>query len=230
MPSSSEVKPLNLSLIGMSNRGKTYWGRRLAPLGFTHLCADDSIAKVIKAELALDGYSGDIADVAAWMGLPHEERSHGRQKRYLAIEESLMEQALMSLWHRRDRVVLDTTGSVIHTDPLICEVLHDLTTVVHLETPPELQEEMFQRFLAEPKPIIWGRHYAPLEGEEPAQTLRRCYPQLLAWRSEQYAKYADVTLPVDVISRCETATGFLTEIALRAPDFNTHNLQLTVTP
>lgn len=230
MPSSSEVKPFNLSLIGMSNRGKTYWSRLLAPLGFTHVCVDDSIAMALKPELALDGFSGDIAEVAAWMGLPHEERSPGRQRRYLAIEGSLMEQGLMSLWHRRDRVVLDTTGSVVHTDPLICELLHDLTTVVHMGTPPELQEEMFQRFLAEPKPIIWGHHYAPLEGEQPEETLRRCYPQLLAWRSEQYAKYADVTLSVDVVARCETAADFLREIALRAPNFNTLGLQLSVAP
>lgn len=230
MPSSSEVKPFHLSLIGMSNRGKTYWGHRLAPLGFRHVCVDDLIAEKLMPELEKDGFSGNIAQVAAWMGLPHEERSPARQARYLSIEASVMEQALMSLWHRRDRVILDTTGSVIHTDPLICDVLHDLTTVVHLETPPELQEEMFRRFLEEPKPIIWGQHYAPLEGEQPEETLRRCYPQLLAWRSEQYAKYADVTLSVDVVARCETAADFLREIALRAPNFNTLGLQLSVAP
>ena len=41
---------------------------------------------------------------------------------------------------------------------------------------------------------IWGKHYAPEPGEKPEASLRRCYPELLNFRDQEYERIADCTL------------------------------------
>ena len=54
---------------------------------------------------------------------------------------------------------------------------------------------MFEQYLKEPKPVVFGDVYSQEEGETSIQTLSRCYRKLLDLRSTLYAECADVIIP-----------------------------------
>lgn len=187
---------LALTLVGMSNVGKTYWSKQLAQSqGFTHLCCDDLIEAELSDVLQELGYSG-IADMAKWLGQPYDPQFPTNQQKYLDLEIQTVQDIINQLeaGSLEGNTVIDTTGSVVHTSPEICEKLDELTTVIYLEATPAMQEEMFKLYIAEPKPVVWGEIYSPKAAEKPEEALARCYPKLLAYRSQLYAKMSHVTI------------------------------------
>lgn len=182
----------SITLIGMSNAGKSYWRRELAQHGFSPYCCDDEIEKLLGPILTDGGYQG-IEDVARWMGLPHEEYSRERQRRYLTQELLVMWKAMRQLRGER-KLVIDSTGSVIYTGEQVRKNLRARSLVVLIDVPQSMQDEMYRQFLAKPKPVIWGDVYAPLPGESPEAALARCYPILLQTRNELYHKWAYVVV------------------------------------
>ncbi|MBD3202988.1 hypothetical protein GF327_01730, partial [Candidatus Woesearchaeota archaeon] len=63
-----------ISMIGMSNSGKTYWSKKLEKkYNFQRYTCDDIIRKKLKKILKKQGFSG-IKDVSEWMGQPYEKR------------------------------------------------------------------------------------------------------------------------------------------------------------
>ena len=74
---------LVLSLIGMSNIGKTYWSKKFSGIGFGHFNCDD----LIEAQLGLK-------DVSHWLGQPYDEMFSVNQQKYLALEKDIMENIL----------------------------------------------------------------------------------------------------------------------------------------
>ena len=195
-----------VSFVGMSNIGKSYWAKRLAAEeGYRLICCDDLIAGKLKPFLQQGGYSSDIAGVAAWMDLPCEPRSPLNQKRYLEAEEEVLTDVLLNL--PDGDVVIDTTGSVAHMPLEVLQELKRSTLVIHFETPVSMQATMLERFLAEPKPVCWAGYYAPRPPESSAETLARCYPQLLEFRSTLYTRMSDVTIPYS-IHRAADFTAF----------------------
>lgn len=201
----------------MSGTGKSHWSRRLArEHGLHRMCIDDMIEEKLGPELKKGGFSGGIKDVASWMGLPYEARSSSRQSEYLVCETGETAQAVRSLSDLSKPVVIDCTGSIVHTD---AEVRHELTrrtTVVYLETPESRHQEMLRIFLADPKPVIWGEYYAPRPGEVTDQAIARCYPILLAERSKIYRQLASVTIPWEVHRNPAFTTNDLLECAEQA--------------
>lgn len=185
---------MKLSLIGMSEVGKTMWAKRLEALQYKRFSCDDVIEEKLGAELLPLGYSG-IEDVAKWLGQPYEERYTKNSKRYLELEEESMKEILDTARADEDSdIVIDTTGSVIYLDESIVSRMKDETTVVYLETPQSVQDEMYELFLAYPKPLMWADQFAMQAGESKQQALARCYPELLRTRTEKYRQYADVTI------------------------------------
>lgn len=183
-----------LSLIGMSNVGKTFWSKKLAQIGFEHINCDDLIESKLAAELKVLGYSG-IQDVARWMGFPHEKQYATNQQKYLAFEKEVMEKIFSSIANSTDKkIVIDTTGSIVHTGDDICQKLKAYSFVVYLDSTSQMKKEQFQKYIEEPKPVVFGDVYSPKENETKKQTLERCYQELLDRRSLLYQKYADVTL------------------------------------
>ncbi len=184
---------MQLSLIGMSNVGKTFWSKRLAEVGWQHINCDDLIEAKLEPELKALGYSG-LADMSRWMGQPYDERYSTNQSHYIEIETEVMEEIISVLKNSEQKnIVIDTAGSVIHTQAHICESLHTLTTTVYLEATPEMKEHMFQQYIANPKPVVFNGIYKPLPGESQQKGLERCYHNLLEYRSNLYSQYADVT-------------------------------------
>ena len=210
-------KPMVLTLVGMSNVGKTYWSERLAQeKGFRHINCDDLIERELGDELLELGYGGGTADMAKWLGQPYDRQFAANQQRYLELETDSLRTIIAELENGTldGNVIIDTTGSVVHTSPAICQKLSELTTVVYLEATAEIRHKMFEPYIAEPKPVVWGDIFKPRQGESDKQALARCYPELLKYRSGHYADMAHVKIPRDVSLNLQDAPAFLGAVQL----------------
>jgi shikimate kinase len=189
-------KPLRLALIGMSGSGKTFWANRLADAGFPMVSCDARIEKRLSRELEPLGLAG-IGAVAAWMGWPDHPAYRERERKYFEAEIAVMNEVLDEL--ERDasgELVLDTTGSVVYTGGAIRERLRRRMTVVHLAASAEEQTLLVERYLNDPKPVLWRDVYQPLPGESSRETVARCYPALMESRRKLYESYAHCALPM----------------------------------
>ena len=188
--------PLRLALVGMSGAGKTYWTKKLAAEGWTAICCDDRIEEKLASRLTAGGYSG-INGVAAWMGWPDSAKYAERETQYLEEEIHTLGEALTSLERQPDKpVVLDTTGSVIYAGNNLLLRLRRRMTVVYLAASAEEQQLLINRYLSDPKPVLWRGAFRPKKGESPRETVARCYPTLIAARRQSYEALAHCTLQV----------------------------------
>lgn len=192
---------LVLSFVGMSNIGKTYWSKKLQGVGFRHFNCDDLIEEKLAPVLGELGYFG-IEDVSRWMGQPYDERFFVNQNKYLSLEREVMEEIFVQVKNGNlNNTVIDTTGSVIHTGKNLSEKLKQYSTVIYIEASKKMKEKMFEQYLIEPKPVVFGDVYSQEEGETNIQTLSRCYRKLLDLRSTLYAECADVIIPCEAIEK-----------------------------
>ena len=206
----SAKPPLRIALIGMSGAGKTVWSRRIAESGIPAISCDDRIEEKLVQRLASGGYSG-INGVAAWMGWPDSATYAERESQYLAEEIAGLHEILSDLERKRQQsLVLDTTGSVIYTGNHLVRRLRKLMTVVYLAASEAEQKLLIERYLADPKPVLWRGAFQAKQGETPRQTVARCYPHLIAARRQSYAALAHATLQVAVLRELpHTAAAFL---------------------
>ena len=192
----SQSSPLRIALVGMSGAGKTFWSKKLAANGRPGISCDDQIEERLRGSLAAAGHSG-INGVAAWMGWPDSATYAQRESDYLSAEISALDDVLSELERDPQReLVLDTTGSVIYTGNNILMRLRRPMTVVYLAASNEEHELLIQRYLKDPKPVLWRGAFQPRNGEDPHDTVARCYPALLAARRQGYQALAHCTIPV----------------------------------
>lgn len=180
----------------MSNSGKTYWSKKLERAGFRYFGCDDFIEEKLGKELKKLGYSG-IDGMAKWIGQPYEERYKTNSQKYLEIEKQAVEEILSHLNNdllNDKKIVVDTTGSVIYLGEKIMSLLKKSTAIIYLETSLSTQKQMYQNYLKEPKPVIWGKLFRRKKGQSQLEALAECYPRLLVFRSKRYKKYADITI------------------------------------
>src|SRR6202163_2570753 len=184
-------KRSRLALVGMSGSGKTFWTRKLAAAGWKAVCCDDLIEQRLAPRLAAAGHSG-INGVAAWMGWPNSVSYVQREAEYLAEEIGVMDEFLNNL--EKDTtgtpIVLDTTGSVIYAQNNILMRLRRQMTVVHLANTEDEQRLLVERYLNDPKPVLWRGTFHVKDQETPRETVARCYPLLIAARSKSYETLA----------------------------------------
>lgn len=213
------MAPQNISLIGMSNIGKSHWSNKLADFGFTPFRCDDLIERNLEPRLRRQRLKG-IGDVARWMGQPHEPHYPENSALYLKAEAAVMNEIIRKMREGNGRFAVDTTGSVIYLGEEILAKLRELSTVVLLNAPESHQELLFQKYCAEPKPVIWGNMYKPLPGEDVKDALARCYPLLLKSRNELYRRHAHAVLDYDTV-RAPGFDGkeFLEKVESRRPPF-----------
>ena len=190
------MNTIQISLIGMSGSGKSTWAGRLAGSGFKVFRCDDLIAEKLSNELKKP--DGTITEVGEWMGFPYEPTYAKREEQYLYFEKKVLSEILEEIetagMRANGRFVIDTTGSVIYTGADILGVLCRMTKIVHLATPPEVQELMLKAYLSNRRPVLWRDYFNPKSYESHDEALARCYPKLLTGREGLYTRYADVTL------------------------------------
>jgi len=197
-------KPSRLALVGMSGSGKSFWTKKLAAAGWRSFCCDDLIEKRLAPRLAAGGYSG-INGVAAWMGWPNSVTYGQREAEYLAEEIGVMDEFLSNLEKETSRlekdlsgtpIVLDTTGSVIYAQNNILMRLRRQMTVVHLVNTEDEQRMLVERYLNDPKPVLWRGAFHVKDQETPRETVARCYPLLIAARRKSYETLAHCAVQV----------------------------------
>ena len=211
-------KPLRLALIGMSGAGKSYWTTRIAAAGYPAISCDTQIEDRLKPVLEAGGHRG-INGVAAWMGWPHLSTYAEREAAYLSEEIAVLDEVLTGLEKKPEQdLVLDTTGSVIYVGNHLLHRLRRQMLVVYLAASRAEQQLLIQRYLEDPKPVLWRGAFQARAGEAPRDTVARCYPALLAARRQSYEALAHCSIPVSELrepaSREErkgelAGTGFL---------------------
>jgi shikimate kinase len=201
---------IKLSLIGMSGAGKSHWAHKFSAAGFRVIGVDDRIEKKLAPALAAGGYRG-IGGVAAWMGWPDQAVYREHENKYLQCEIESMDEALDEIQSSGDEgVILDSTGSVVYTGTEICRRMQNLTTVVYLEATPAEEQLLIERYLSDPKPVLWGDQFVPRSGESTSEAIARCYRQLIAHRKKLYERYAHRTISMDLLRNTGlSARGFL---------------------
>jgi shikimate kinase len=210
-------QPLRLALVGMSGAGKTFWTRRMAETGVPAVSCDDAIEEKLAPRLAAGGFAG-INGVAAWMGWPDSPTYAEREAEYLAQEIATLDEILSGLEKDPQApLVLDTTGSVIYTGNHMLVRLRKLLKVVYLAASEGEQQLLIERYLNDPKPVLWRCAFVARAGETPRETVSRCYPNLLAARRQSYAALAHSTLQVAELRELpHTAEAFLAKLYSRS--------------
>jgi len=189
-------KPLRLALIGMSGAGKSYWSSRIAAAGYPAISCDTQIESRLKPALESGGHSG-INGVAAWMGWPHLPTYVDREAAYLSEEIAVLDEVLTGLEKNPERdLVLDTTGSVIYVGNHLLHRLRKQMLVVYLTASRDEQQLLIQRYLEDPKPVLWRGAFQARAGEAPQDTVARCYPTLIGARRQSYEALAHCSIPV----------------------------------
>ena len=190
------AKPMRLALIGMSGSGKTFWTKKLAESGIPAIFCDDRIEQRLAPRLGPGGYSG-INGVAAWMGWPDSGTYAEREAEYLAEEIHTLDEVLQELEEKpKTSLVLDTTGSVIYVGNHLLMRLRRQMTIVYLAASAKEQQLLIERYLGDPKPVLWRGAFHAKQGETPRETVARCYPTLIEARRRSYEALAHCTLQV----------------------------------
>jgi hypothetical protein len=159
------------------------------------VCCDDQIEARLAPVLKTGGYTG-INGVAAWMGWPDSPTYLEREAQYLSEEIAALDEVLSGLEKDPKReLVLDTTGSVIAIGNHTLHRLRRQMTVVYLAAADQEVQLLIQRYLQDPKPVLWQGVFRPNPGETPHQTVVRCYPVLITARRQSYEALAHLTLP-----------------------------------
>jgi len=209
--------PLRVALIGMSGTGKTFWSKRLAQTGRPAFCCDDRIEQRLRDRLRTGGYAG-ISGVASWMGWPDSPTYAQREAEYLAEEIATLDDVLTELKRNPAReLILDTTGSVIYTGNNLLLRLRRQMTIVYLAASASEEQLLIERYLSDPKPVLWRGAFQPKKGETPRETVARCYPTLIAARRQSYEALAHCTVSVAELraATLDAATFLATVSALR---------------
>jgi hypothetical protein len=197
----------------MSGAGKTFWTKKLAAEGWIAISCDDRIEEKLATRLGAGGHAG-INGVAAWMGWPDNPKYAEREAQYLEEEIHTLGEALSSLDQKPETsLVLDTTGSVIYTGNNLLLRLRRRMTIVYLAASAEEQQLLIERYLSNPKPVLWRGAFQPKKGESPRETVARCYPLLIAARRQSYEALAHCTVQVaELRDPAFDAAAFLSKI------------------
>jgi hypothetical protein len=121
-----------------------------------------------------------------------------REAEYLAEEIGVMDEFLSNLEKETSAapIVLDTTGSVIYAQNNILMRLRRQMTVVHLDNTEKEQRLLVERYLNDPKPVLWRGTFHVKGRETPRETVARCYPLLIAARRKSYETLAHCSVQV----------------------------------
>jgi hypothetical protein len=131
------------------------------------------------------------------MGWPDSPTYAQREAEYLAEEIAVLDEVLTDLGRNPSRqLILDTTGSVIYTGNNLLLRLRRQMTIVYFAASAAEQQLLIERYLTDPKPVLWRGAFQPKKDETPRETVARCYPTLVAARRQSYEALAHCSVPV----------------------------------
>jgi len=182
------ARTLRLVFVGMSNTGKSRRAKELMrTLSFFMYSVDELIAK----ELGLK----NVGEVGEWLGHPDSEGYAEREKEYLRLEDKYTRlESIEAIIPKGKNLVFDTTGSVAHLPQETRDWLSDNCLVVYLTLEQSDMKRMMELFFHVMKPLIWGEFFSIQNGETRDEALRRCYPNLLAFRTDKYADMKNISI------------------------------------
>ena len=102
---------------------------------------------------------------------------------------------------------------MVHTGSELCEALQSQTLMIYLAASQKHIDQLFEKYIAEPKPVVFGNMFQPQDGEENDVALARAYKNLLKERTGLYEKYADVTLHSQDLANISSGEDFLALVA-----------------
>lgn len=203
---------MRLALIGMSGSGKTFWTKKLAEKNAPAVFCDDKIEQRLAPRLGPGGYSG-INGVAAWMGWPDSPTYAEREAEYLAEEIHTLDEVLQELEENPEKsLVLDTTGSVIYAGNHLLMRLRRQMTIVYLAATEQERQLLIERYLNDPKPVLWRGAFQAKSGETARETVARCYPALIEARRRSYETLAHCRVSVAELRAPLDAEQFLERV------------------
>lgn len=184
-------RTLRLSFVGMASCGKSYRSKVLAcECDFFWYQVDNDIQKT----LGLDGQEA----VSKWLGYPTNSTYMAREFRYIELENEFTGRATMQSLGRN--FVFDTTGSIIHLDQAVLELVRENTLVVHLDVGDESLEDLIALFFEKPKPVCWSGYFTLETGESEEDGIRKSYPILLKERLKRYRALAHVNIKASEVN------------------------------
>ena len=131
------------------------------------------------------------------MGWPTSPAYAEREAAYLAEEIHTLDEVLRELEKKPEAsLVLDTTGSVIYAGNHLLMRLRRQMTIVYLAATAGERQLLIERYLNDPKPVLWRGAFQAKTGETPRETVARCYPALIEARRTSYEALAHCTLQV----------------------------------
>lgn len=210
-----------ITFIGMAGSGKSYWAKRLE---------EEYSYRLIPCDLLIEqkffpGIEQDVSlgakKLSSWLGLPWEAGFQEREALCLSAEETVMREVLSELEKNiasGEDIVVDTSGSVVYCSDIVWQKLRNLSTILYFESSAEHIAELFHRFQAKPRPLIWGGRYQQKEGETQDEALQRSFGELVSFRRRLYEELAELRLPFThyhsedfslamIIEACQTARG-----------------------
>lgn len=189
---------MKISLIGMSGVGKSFWSVKLKQeAGFKRICCDDFIRRRFAKKLNKMGIKNDYRSIAAWKGLPSRE-AHFRdiERMQVEYEQKVMEDVCHRLEVSSDEnIIVDTSGSLVYINDSVIQRLKKLTKMVYIVAGKEQEQELFNDEVIFKQPLVWGDAYRPKPDESREAAMRRCFSDLISWRSKQYERWADISIP-----------------------------------
>jgi shikimate kinase len=196
----------HITLIGMSNVGKSATSIRIQhELQYRRVDCDPLVnEKILQAATRTEPHIrlDSIEACATWMGQPGNDNPEYEQRSGLFVqcEREVMLEVVTKLKRSTDCAsVIDTCGSVIYTGIDIIDELKAMTHVVYLAANPEYQEALFEKYIAEPKPVVWPKGvFSQAPGENKIDALAKCYPGLLASRDARYRSMAETIIPFEI--------------------------------
>jgi hypothetical protein len=85
-------------------------------------------------------------------------------------------------------------------------------TIVYLAATEQERQLLIERYLNDPKPVLWRGALQAKKGETPRETVARCYPALIEARRRSYEALAHCTLQVGELRGTVSAEQFLERI------------------
>lgn len=170
----------------MSGVGKSFQAAQLARSGARVFDLDADIGARLGEIVVPAPGEAPVVALGRWMGLPSSTGYREREARYLALEREVTLSAVERAAREPGRVVIDTTGSVVHLPQETLDALRACGRIAYLRVAPSERDAMLERYLAEPKPVVFGAAWSP-EGPD---ALGRSYGALLWWRDARYAALA----------------------------------------